>query len=108
MGPSIQGKIRGDNARKGHFPAGTCDNLHRPTDGGRPWEGGGGWGDGGVIGLARENLGPEGRVGGEYAMEANEMEPGTRDQGGEALNPGRRSLDHLDAACHLRQLFFTS
>ena len=42
-------------------------------------------GDGGVIGLGGDNLRPEGGVGGEYAMEANEMEPGTRDQGGQAL-----------------------
>jgi hypothetical protein len=43
MGPSIWGKIRGDNAGKGHVPAGTCDNLHRPTDGGRPRKVGGSW-----------------------------------------------------------------
>ncbi len=41
--------------------------------------------DGGVIGLFGDNLGSEGGVGGEYAMEANEMEPGTRDQGSQAL-----------------------
>ena len=42
-------------------------------------------GDGGVIGLGGDNLGPESCVGGEYAMEANEMEAGTRDQGSQAL-----------------------
>jgi hypothetical protein len=40
MGPCIWGKKRGDNAGKGQGPAGTCDNLHRPTDGGTT-EGGG-------------------------------------------------------------------
>ena len=39
-------------------------------------------GDGGVIRLGGDDLGTEGGVGGEYAMEANEMEAGTRDQGG--------------------------
>ena len=40
MGPRIRGKKRGENAGKGHGPAGTCDNLHRPPDGGTT-EGGG-------------------------------------------------------------------
>ncbi len=42
-------------------------------------------GDGGVIGLFGDNLGTEGGVGGEYAMEANEMEAGSRDKGSQAL-----------------------
>ncbi len=42
-GPSIRGKMCGDNAGKDHFPAGTCHNLQRPTDGGRPREVGGTW-----------------------------------------------------------------
>ena len=59
-------------------------------------------GDGGVIGLARDNLGPEGRVGGEYAMEANEMEAGTRDQGGQALQEFQRRHDDMRGAITVR------
>jgi len=40
MGPRLGGKRRGENAGKGYGPAGTCDHLHRPPDGGTT-EGGG-------------------------------------------------------------------
>jgi len=38
-----------------------------------------------LVGLAGHDLRPQRGIGGEYAMEANEMEPGTRDEGGQAL-----------------------
>ena len=38
-----------------------------------------------MIGLGGDNLGPESCVGGEYTMEANEMEAGSRDQDSQAL-----------------------
>ncbi len=54
--------------------------------------------DGGVMGLFGDNLGSEGGVGGEYAMEANEMEPGTRDQGSQALQEFERRHDDMRGA----------
>ncbi len=60
-------------------------------------------GDGGVIGLAGDDLGPEGRVGGEYAMEANEMEARTRDQGGQALQEFQRCHDDMRGAIAVRR-----
>ncbi len=51
-----------------------------------------------MIGLAGDNLGTEGSVGGEYAMEANEMEPGTRDQGSQALQEFQRCHDDMRGA----------
>ena len=63
-------------------------------------------GDGGVIGLTGDNLGPEGRVGGEYAMEANEMEVGPRDQGGQALQEFQRCHHDMRGAIAIRVFEF--
>ena len=45
MGPGSRGKIRRDNAGKGHLPAGTGDNLQRLTQRGEPKRVRGFWSD---------------------------------------------------------------
>jgi len=44
-----------------------------------------------LVGLARDDLGTEGSIGREHTMEANEMEPGTRDECGQALQKFQRA-----------------
>ena len=46
-----------------------------------------------LVGLTGNNLGPQRGIGGEHAMEANEMKPRTRDEGRQALQEFQRGHD---------------
>ncbi len=48
-------------------------------------------------------MGTKGGVGGEYTMEANEMEAGSRDQGGQALQEFQRCHDDMRGAIAVRR-----
>ena len=54
------------------------------------------------VGLAGYDLGPQGRVRREHAMEANEMEPGTRDAGREALQEFQRGHHQMGGTIAVR------
>jgi len=48
-----------------------------------------------LVGLAGHDLRPQGGIGREYAMEANEMESGTRDEGSQTLEEFQRGHDEM-------------
>ena len=56
------------------------------------------------VGLAGHDLGAQGRIGGEHAMEAKEMESGTRDECGQALEEFQRGHDEMGGAIAIRGL----
>ena len=58
-----------------------------------------------MIGLFRDNLRAEGRLGGQDAVEADEMEVGTGNQGGQALENASRSMR---SGSRKRNLLFVS
>ena len=69
------------------------------TQGGLAGVGGGGRG---LVGLAGDDLSPEGGVGREHAMEANEMEPGTRDESRQALQEFQRGHHQMGGSIAVR------
>ena len=71
-------------------PAGSC--------GGRGGLAGFIGGDRGLVGLAGNDLGTQRRVGCEHAMEANEMEPRTWDERGQALQEFQRAHHQMGGA----------
>ncbi len=68
-------------------PRGRREGLARPIGG--VWR---------LVGYTGYDLGPQGRIGCEYAMEANEMEPGPRDERGQALQEFQRGHDEISGA----------
>ena len=55
-----------------------------------------------LVGLAGDDLGSQRRVGRQHAMEANEMEPGTRDQCGQALQEFHRAHHEMSGVIAVR------
>lgn len=58
------------------------------------------------VGLAGHDLGAQGRVGRQYTMEANEMESGTKDEGGQALQEFQRGHHEVSRAITVRGFEF--
>ncbi len=54
------------------------------------------------VGLAGHDLGAQGRVGRQHTMEANEMEPGTWDEGGQAVQEFQRGHHEVSRAITVR------
>ena len=54
------------------------------------------------VGLAGHDLGAQGRVGRQYTMEENEMESGTWDEGGQALQEFQRGHHEVGGAIAVR------
>ena len=61
----------------------------------------------GPVGLTGHDLGAQGRIGGEHAMEAKEMESGTRDECGQALEEFQRAHDEMGGAIAILLLCFS-
>jgi len=51
-----------------------------------------------LVGLTGHDLGAQGRIGGEHAMEANEMQLWTRDERGQALEEFQRAHHEMGGA----------
>ncbi len=57
----------------------------------------------GLVGLAGNNLGPQGRVRREHAMEANEMEPGPWDESRQVLQEFQRAHHEMGGSIAIRR-----